>query len=210
MHDETFNYSVIKLIVSLWLRLHVLVYSHNDQVSLNEQFMVASLNNPNSEVPLLESQSIAPPPASKNRVLDVLMHRLGSAKTFGENMIFMLNRAGMFCVSNKEIQSALIYTSERTPEDLCMQLLVLKLLYLLFTTKGTSEYFYTNDLCVLVDVFLRELVDLDEESESVCILTIFLRNSANFCDSFDTHTFAFSTRYLQKLNFEALHTNVLK
>ena len=48
-----------------------------------------------------------------------------------------------------------------------MQLLVLKILYLLFTTKGTSEYFYTNDLCVLVDVFLRELVDLDEESESV-------------------------------------------
>lgn len=56
---------------------------------------------------------------------------------------------------------------DRTPEDLCMQLLVLKILYLLFTTKGTSEYFYTNDLCVLVDVFLRELVDLDEESESV-------------------------------------------
>lgn len=48
-----------------------------------------------------------------------------------------------------------------------MQLLFLKILYLLFTTKGTSEYFYTNDLCVLVDVFLRELGDLDEESESV-------------------------------------------
>jgi hypothetical protein len=55
----------------------------------------------------------------------------------------------------------------RTAEDLCMQLLVLKILYLLFTNKNTSEYFYTNDLCVLVDVFLRELVDLDEESESV-------------------------------------------
>lgn len=48
-----------------------------------------------------------------------------------------------------------------------MQLLVLKLLYILFTNKATSEYFYTNDLRVLVDVFLRELVDLDEESESV-------------------------------------------
>lgn len=48
-----------------------------------------------------------------------------------------------------------------------MQLLVLKLLYILFTTEGTSEYFYTNDLCVLVDVFLREVVDLDEDSESV-------------------------------------------
>jgi len=61
---------------------------------------------------------------------------------------------------------------ERTDEDLCMQLLVLKILYLLFTTKGTSEYFYTNDLCVLVDVFLRELVDLDEDSESVRFMVI--------------------------------------
>ena len=48
-----------------------------------------------------------------------------------------------------------------------MQLLVLKMLYILFNTKGLSEYFYTNDLRVLVDVFLREIVDLDEESESV-------------------------------------------
>jgi hypothetical protein len=51
-----------------------------------------------------------------------------------------------------------------------MQLLVLKMLYILFNTKGLSEYFYTNDLCVLVDVFLREIVDLDEESESVCLV----------------------------------------
>jgi hypothetical protein len=59
-----------------------------------------------------------------------------------------------------------VYHVDRMAEDLCMQLLVLKILYLLFTTKGTSEYFYTNDLCVLVDVFLRELVDMDEDSES--------------------------------------------
>ena len=50
-----------------------------------------------------------------------------------------------------------------------MQLLVLKILYLLFTTKGTSEYFYTNDLHVLVDVFLREIVDLDESNEAVSV-----------------------------------------
>jgi len=49
-----------------------------------------------------------------------------------------------------------------------MTLLILKLLYALFSTKGTEEYFYTNDLCVLVDVFLREITDLDEGSESVC------------------------------------------
>ncbi|KAF7972718.1 hypothetical protein HWV62_17174 [Athelia sp. TMB] len=125
MEDETFNYSVIKLIVAL-----------------NEQFMVASLGNNTVS-------SDHSTPEGNNRVLHVLMRRLGASKTFGENMIFMLNRAN------------------RTAEDLCMQLLVLKILYLLFTTKGTSEYFYTNDLCVLVDVFLRELVDLDEDSESL-------------------------------------------
>ncbi|KAL0946291.1 hypothetical protein HGRIS_012540 [Hohenbuehelia grisea] len=133
MSDDTFNYSVIKLIVAL-----------------NEQFMVASLSSQGSE--LLEpinSPSQLGPETSKNRVLRVLMRRLNFTKTFGENMIFMLNRA------------------QRTPEDSCMQLLVLKILYLLFTTPGTSEYFYTNDLCVLVDVFLRELIDLDEDSESL-------------------------------------------
>lgn len=77
------------------------------------------------------------------------MLRASTSPTFGENLIFMLNRAN------------------RTAEDLCMQLLVLKLLYLLFTTKGMAEYFYTNDLCVLVDVFLREIGDIDEENESV-------------------------------------------
>ncbi|KAG7450939.1 uncharacterized protein BT62DRAFT_984253 [Guyanagaster necrorhizus] len=120
VQDETFNYSVIKLIVAF-----------------NEQFMVASICD-------REQSGV-----EQNRVLRVLMRRLGSSKTFGENMIFMLNRA------------------QRTSDDLCMQLLVLKLIYLLFTTKGTEEYFYTNDLCVLVDVFLREVVDLDEDSESL-------------------------------------------
>lgn len=125
MHDETFNYSVIKLIISL-----------------NEQFMVAELAaKPQSDLANVTN--------SQNRVLHVLIRRHGTSQTFGENLIFMLNRAG------------------RTPEDLVMQLLVLKMLYILFNTKGLSEYFYTNDLCVLVDVFLREIVDLDEDSESL-------------------------------------------
>ncbi|RPD60621.1 hypothetical protein L226DRAFT_545118 [Lentinus tigrinus ALCF2SS1-7] len=135
MQDETFNYSVIKLIVAL-----------------NEQFMVASLhpNTPQPNPNGFAAQQVDPRmPESSNRVLRVLISRVGSSPTFGENLIFMLNRA------------------ERTPEDLCMQLLVLKLLYLLFTTKGMAEFFYTNDLCVLVDVFLREICNIDEENESL-------------------------------------------
>ncbi|KAH9986274.1 hypothetical protein BJV77DRAFT_951196 [Russula vinacea] len=125
MHDETFNYSVIKLIIAI-----------------NEQFMVAELSTKPQDHLINATHS-------ENRVLHVLIRRHGTSQTFGENLIFMLNRAG------------------RTPEDLVMQLLVLKVLYILFNTKGLSEYFYTNDLCVLVDVFLREIVDLDEESESL-------------------------------------------
>lgn len=39
-------------------------------------------------------------PEYENRVISVLIRRLGSSRTFGENLIFMLNRAGkhlLFC-----------------------------------------------------------------------------------------------------------------
>lgn len=61
--------------------------------------------------------------------------------TFGENIILLLNR---------ETETSL-------------QLLILKLLYLIFTTKATHEYFYTNDLRVLLDVIIRNLLDLPNE-----------------------------------------------
>lgn len=61
--------------------------------------------------------------------------------------------------------------TDGSQEDLCVSLLILKILYLLFTTPCTQEYFYTNDLCVLVDVFLRELSDLPEENEGVRLLS---------------------------------------
>lgn len=78
-----------------------------------------------------------------------------------------------------------------------MQLLILKILYLLFTTRGTSEYFYTNDLCVLVDVFLREISDLDEESESVSVILVVSQpcRFKNTFQSFATHTFGSFTPY---------------
>jgi hypothetical protein len=53
-----------------------------------------------------------------------------------------------------------------------LQLLILKLLYLIFTTPETYEYFYNNDLRVLVDVFIRELYDLPDDAESVLSLDV--------------------------------------
>lgn len=48
-----------------------------------------------------------------------------------------------------------------------LQLLTLKLLYLIFTTPSTYEYFFTNDLHVLVDILIRNLLDLPEESSAL-------------------------------------------
>ena len=71
-----------------------------------------------------------------------------------------------------------------------MKLLILKILYVLFSNKGTCEFFYTNDLCVLVDVFLRELADLDEDSESVCFCSYFLNLPLSNLGSATTHILA--------------------
>lgn len=82
------------------------------------------------------------PPNSRpvtNRILKLLSSYGSRYRTFGENLILLLNRESM----------------------VTSQLLILKLLYLLFTTPPTFEYFYTNDLNVLVDVIIRNLLDLD-------------------------------------------------
>ncbi|KAF0511284.1 protein dip1 [Gigaspora margarita] len=116
--DETFNYSIIRLMLSL-----------------NEQFMLAVHGTSNDEDNDLDH----------NALLRVLSARIGTSKTFGENVIFMFNRAV-------------------EPQ---IQMLILKLLYEVFTTPETTEYFYTNDLHVVIDVFIRELYDLPEESEAL-------------------------------------------
>lgn len=80
-----------------------------------------------------------------NRVVKVLSLNGPLYRTFGENIILLLNRA----------------------TETALQLLILKLLYLLFTTHATYEYFYTNDLRVLLDVIIRNLLDLPNESASL-------------------------------------------
>ncbi|TVY91219.1 Protein dip1 [Lachnellula willkommii] len=86
----------------------------------------------------------ASPPLT-NRVIKILSLQGSRYMTFGENIILLLNR---------ETETSL-------------QLLILKLLYLLFTTHATYEYFYTNDLRVLLDVIIRNLLDLPNELDSL-------------------------------------------
>lgn len=104
---------------------------------LNEQYMVTSTATSTDS-----SEPIAP---LTNRVVKILSIHTSKFRTFGENIILLLNR---------ETETSL-------------QLLILKLLYLLFTTRATYEYFYTNDLRVLLDVIIRNLLDLPEETMSL-------------------------------------------
>ncbi|KAI6779649.1 uncharacterized protein J7T54_007692 [Emericellopsis cladophorae] len=101
---------------------------------LNEQYMLASTESDDPDEPPLT-----------NRIVKCLSLHGPSYRTFGENIILLLNR---------ETETSL-------------QLLILKLLYLLFTNKSTYEYFYTNDLRVLLDVIIRNLMDLPDEKISL-------------------------------------------
>ncbi|KZZ88996.1 hypothetical protein AAL_07939 [Moelleriella libera RCEF 2490] len=102
---------------------------------LNEQYMLAST----------EPTGDAADAPLTNRIVKCLSLNGPLFRTFGENVILLLNR---------ETETSL-------------QLLILKLLYLLFTTKATYEYFYTNDLRVLLDVIIRNLMDLPDEKMSL-------------------------------------------
>jgi len=98
---------------------------------LNEQYLVASTNRYTDGRP-----------GVTNRVLKALSTHGMTYKTFGCNLILLLNRES----------------------ETSLQLLILKVLYLIFGSPSTAEYFYTNDLYVLVDVILRNLIDLPHDS----------------------------------------------
>ncbi|RUS31672.1 hypothetical protein BC938DRAFT_477333 [Jimgerdemannia flammicorona] len=67
--DESFNYNIIKLLLAF-----------------SEQFMMMQAGADHAEQ--------HGEPTMPNRVLDELANNMGNIKTFGQNLIFMLNRAG--------------------------------------------------------------------------------------------------------------------
>lgn len=101
-------------------------------LALNEQYMIAALTT-------YDGTRI------ENRCFKVLKEKGNQFRTFGENLVFLLNRG----------------------PDRCLQLMSLKLLYLIFTTVDTYQYIYLNDLKVLVSVMVRELCDLPPDEETL-------------------------------------------
>ncbi|KAI8882996.1 hypothetical protein K501DRAFT_250390 [Backusella circina FSU 941] len=89
----------------------------------------------------------------QNRVLDAITSRLGLCDTLTQNLIFMLNRT----------------------EDARTQVLILKLIYGIFGRPETCDFFYTNDLYVLVDIILRRLGELGDDKESSKVCNSYLR-----------------------------------
>lgn len=102
-----------------------------------------------------------------NKVMKILSMHGNDYKTFGENIILLLNREGE---PNLPKCDSITLTSLG---ETSLQLLTLKLLYLIFTTPSTYEYFYTNDLRVLVDILIRNLLDLP--AEAVALRHTYLR-----------------------------------
>lgn len=127
------------------------------QLVLNEQFMVLA-HDPASGTP---SNPLT------NKVMKILSVHGNDYKTFGENIILLLNREGK--PRPPKCDNIILISLGETS----LQLLTLKLLYLIFTTPSTYEYFYTNDLRVLVDILIRNLLDLP--AEAVALRHTYLR-----------------------------------
>ncbi|KAI5951009.1 LDB17 [Candida jiufengensis] len=93
---------------------------------------------------------------NKNQVFEELIHNDNkNQKSNVSNIVGFIN--------------LLIYHLNRE-ESKIIKLLILKFLYLVFTTSYTSKLIYKNDLKILVDIFIRELDNLDY-NESILILT---------------------------------------
>ena len=99
---------------------------------------------------------------SKNKVFDGLM--MGDAHP----------SSGNSQQSNKQINgfiNLLIYYINRE-ESQIIKILILKFLYLIFTTSYTAKLFYLNDLKILLDIIIRELNNLDYSGNANGILII--------------------------------------
>ncbi|WLF76783.1 pre-rRNA processing [Lodderomyces elongisporus] len=107
---------------------------------INEQFLMSSYST-NS--------------ANTNKVFEELIHNHQDAKSNVNNIVGFINLL-IFHLNREESQ--------------IIKLLILKFLYLVFTTSMTAKLIYRNDLKILVDIFIRELDNLMEK-DTILILT---------------------------------------
>ncbi|GMF53971.1 unnamed protein product [[Candida] boidinii] len=115
---------------------------------LNEQYMVAyysSLSNKNKKNQENNSNQGKP---IENKVFNTMIFK-DNFNVFAETLILNFNRE----------------------TDHILKILMLKVLYLIFTTSKTCQWVYLNDLKVLIDIFIRELFNLSARRDESLINT---------------------------------------
>jgi hypothetical protein len=114
---------------------------------------------------VLNEQFIPKTAPPENPIISLVVERINATKTLSENLIFMFNRAGMlvdFC-DRENLLNLLVFFFPFA-EDQSVQMLITKFLYLIFTVPGTRDWFYTNDLGIILDVILREAMGQEQAS----------------------------------------------
>ncbi|ODV90053.1 hypothetical protein CANCADRAFT_1785 [Tortispora caseinolytica NRRL Y-17796] len=82
---------------------------------------------------------------SDNPLVDLIAVKRHKYPNFGHNLVLLFNRN----------------------RNHSLQLLILKLLHCIFTNNSTVDYFYLNDLYVIVDIFIRQLIDLSSDKDDL-------------------------------------------
>ncbi|KAI5955515.1 LDB17 [Candida theae] len=90
-----------------------------------------------------------------NKVFEELIHNDNNTKSNVNNIVGFIN--------------LLIYHLNREESQIII-LLILKFLYLVFTTSFTAKLIYRNDLKILLDIFIRELDNL-QHKDNILIVT---------------------------------------
>ncbi|KAF8925674.1 hypothetical protein BGZ58_000601, partial [Dissophora ornata] len=147
----------------MWITYNILLYAGKEYPKVYH-WMLKSEFVAKLKYQILRWEALADE-AFLNYLLDLVEHtRTDEAELLNYSAIKLLlafNEQYMLNMSNQA------HYTQAGAKLACLQMLILKLLYLLFTSPSLFEFFYTNDLHVLVDVVIRELWDLPEEEESL-------------------------------------------
>lgn len=135
-------------------------WDNEDQLIAYEEFKLLLLIN---EQYLMKSYSRSD---VRNKVFDGLMSESieDSTDSVNSNISSFMNLL-VFHLNREESQ--------------IIKILILKFLYLIFTSSYTSKLYYLNDLKILVDIFVRELNDIeyleDEDSNNRMLMLTYLK-----------------------------------
>lgn len=126
-------------------------FEDEDKLIAYEEFKLLLLIN---EQYLMKSYSAR---SMSNKVFEGLINGVDNVSLHEKNSASRSSISGFI--------NLLVYHINRE-ESHIIKILILKFLYLVFTTSYTTKLPYVNDLKILIDIFIRELNDLDYTDDS--------------------------------------------